>query len=103
MYVHVLLLCLIPLLCHFFWCIYSFFVVIIVVYFSDVTELPADTSINVLLLCLVPSLCLFLICFYFFVGSNRRGCGWLFVGAGCHATSKCVDLSCELYYTISLW
>ena len=29
--------------------------------------------------------------------------GWIFVGFGCHATSKGAGLSCELDYTISFW
>ena len=29
--------------------------------------------------------------------------GWVFEGVGCHATSKVVELSCELDYAISFW
>ena len=29
--------------------------------------------------------------------------GWMIEGDGCHATSKVVESSCELYYAISFW
>ena len=29
--------------------------------------------------------------------------GWIFDGVGCHATSKCYELSCEIDYDISFW
>ena len=29
--------------------------------------------------------------------------GWMFSVVGCHATSKGAELSCDMYYTISLW
>ena len=86
----------------FLFCVYFhdvstvFSLVLVIIYFYAVDELSADTYITVLLLYLIPLMCLFLLCLYFSVVSTHRGFGWLFVGAGFHATSKGEELSCEL-------
>ena len=75
-------------------------IVLVVLLFSAVSELSADTSSTFLLMFLIPLLFLLLLYFYFFVGSTHRGRGWFFVSAGCHVSRKGAELSCEIYYIL---